>query len=70
MAWIDLAEKYPQEDEEVLFLEPYSDSLGGTKHIGYYDGSLWINYATGDAIGYVTHWLPIPDTCTLIDEMS
>ena len=69
LKWIDADDKLPDKYADVLFLEPFTERIDGTKHIGYYDGKEWLS-DDGRDIGYVTHWIPLPCSAAVIDEMQ
>ena len=68
--WINVDKKMPEHEEEVVFLEPYSDRIDGTKHIGFFDGEMWRITETDEEIIFVSHWMELPETAHLVDELD
>ena len=68
LTWIPVSERLPENTDEVLVYEKYSDY----PFVGYYKNGIWhvdtdFIEVTGDALlssnvvqKLVTHWLPIP----------
>ena len=67
--WIRTDQEMPKIEDEVVFLEPFSERIDGTKHIGFFDGKDWIVTETYEKITFVSHWLKLPNTAKLIDEL-
>jgi hypothetical protein len=70
MAWIPLEEKTPPEYESVLLLEPFGEQICGDKHFAHFTGEFWETENGVRLNSYFSHWLEIPCTCHIVDELN
>lgn len=56
MAWINVKERLPNNDENIF----YTNHLSGALGVGFYVDEKWYQAYTGDDIYGITHWMPIP----------
>ena len=68
--WINLDDELPAEEEEVNFLVPFGEKIGGDVHLGYLLEGQW-HSKSGEMNGdFVSHFMRIPETAGLVDLMS
>jgi len=69
---IPLEGNTPPSMVDLLFLEPFSEKIGGTLHVGYYDQEA-DRFLAGDEekhIAFVTHFIVIESTSAIVDELE
>jgi len=69
--WISINNRMPDDEELVVFLEPFGESICGDLHLGFRLEGEWITQESHAVLkGYISHWLEIPDTAVIIDKMD
>lgn len=69
--WIDVDKEMPEDEEQCLFLLPFSESILGVVEIGYFLDGDWVFRDSNNTVtDYVSHWMKIPDTAVLIDKIN
>lgn len=65
-SWIKVTDKLPKDGEEVLCLWSWGsrDGLGRGINVCYQCDGEWVGAA--DYAGYVTHWMPTPETLLIV----
>ena len=60
----------PKKYEDILFLEPFTESIKGTWHIGHWDGANWLSGDDETVIDFVSHFIVPESTAALVDELE
>ena len=68
--FIPTTKQHPTPNKETVFLDPFGEHVGGTTHIGFYDGENWLSGADEQVIDYVSHWFYMPEYAGLVDELQ
>lgn len=68
--WVSVDNVMPKQYQNVLFLEPFTESIDGTRHLGYYDGKNWLTGETEEVVEVVTHWIGFTSSAKVIDDMQ
>jgi len=68
--WISTDDRMPDDEELVVFLEPFGESIAGDLHLGFRLEGEWIAQESHAVLkGFISHWIEIPDTAALIDSI-
>jgi len=68
--WISLSNEKPKDEEIIIFLEPYIESILGECYIGYFLDGRFYNKEDDLIDVQITHWFYVPDTAKVIDIMN
>ena len=63
-------EAIPPEGDQILFLEPFTESILGDVHIGFYEDGNFFDIEMNLITGYISHFMEIPCTASIIDKLQ